>query len=305
MSAVKKPKFRFAPSPNGLLHLGHAYSALITETYAKKFNGEFTLRIEDIDKSRARETFVEAVYRDLKWLGLSWPTPVRRQSEHFDDYKSALDQLENMGLLYPCFATRKEIDRAYQNEPCKPRDPDGALLYPGLYKDISQAKITQKKAANMPFSLRLNMAKAIKKASEVTSFPITYSVFHQNGSITTHEINPERWGDVIIARKDVPTSYHLSVVVDDHLEGITHVTRGCDLLPATDVHRLLQILLRLNEPLYHHHDLITLSSGDKLSKSKQHPSLHDLRCKGVEAAKIRQLAEKSANHLKALLDIDN
>ena len=301
MSKGNSNKFRFAPSPNGPLHLGHAYSALKTSELAKQLGGEFCLRIEDIDKSRSQETYIEAIYRDLKWLGLKWPEPVRRQSDHFADYRSPIEKLRRRGLLYPCFASRKDIEKAYQEKRVKPRDPDGALLYPGLYKDAEPEKISILMENNTPHALRLDMEKAAKMAQEMAPNSFSYQSFAMDGASKVHKITPERWGDVIIVRKDIPTSYHLSVVFDDYLEKITHITRGLDLEASTDVHRVLQIILKLPEPLYHHHELVTTNEGEKLSKSKQHRSLHDLRCNGLDARKIREIAKNGAKELSNLL----
>ncbi len=288
---MKPPKFRFAPSPNGHLHLGHAYSALMNQDLAEALGGSFHLRIEDIDPARSSEAHINAIIRDLHWLGLKWPAPVRRQSDHINLYKKAIERLSQIGLIYPCFATRGEIKRYWQQQGKEPpRDPDGALLYPGLDKQTSKVMETQRKVAGHPFCLRLHMDKAlayVKKSGNVLS----YRAFAKNGSISTHQINPERWGDVILARKDIPTSYHLSVVIDDDAEGMTHICRGRDLEAATDIHRLLQVILGLREPLYHHHDLIMIEN-EKLSKSRSHPSLFDMRARGLKADDIQKAFRK-------------
>lgn len=282
---------RFAPSPNGYLHLGHVYSALISAELAAQFGAVFLLRLEDIDQTRCRAEYSDAIFDDLAWLGLQWPEPVRRQSEHFTTYQTYLDRLEHMGLLYPCFATRKEIKTAlqstYKTPQAWPRDPDGAPLYPGLYRTdletscISTEKVQRLRATGHPYALRLNMAKAHHMAREKNNGPLTYEEFTPTGTITPHACTPERWGDVILARKDVPTSYHLAVVVDDALQNISHVTRGEDLRAATDIHRVLQILLDLPAPLYHHHSLILDDLGEKLAKSRKSETLQSLRKQGV------------------------
>ena len=293
-------KLRFAPSPNGFLHLGHAFSALKTMDLAQKLGAEFLLRIEDIDQERSRDDFIAAIYHDLHWLGLSWPTPVRRQSEHLADYKAAIEQLTNLGLLYPCFATRSEI-KAYWKDTGKPerKDPDGALFYPGLYKHHTSSITQGQIAAGAAYALRLHMDKAIERASDLTKGDMTFKAFDEQGQIRKYPITPTAWGDVIIARKDISTSYHLSVVVDDEPQGITHICRGKDLERATDVHRILQINLGLSEPCYHHHELVR-HSGEKLSKSKQHPSLQDLRKTGVSAKEIKNLMKKGPEILGSL-----
>ena len=280
-----QPAVRFAPSPNGELHLGHAYSALFTWRKAMDLGARFLLRIEDIDLVRSRGKFVDAIYRDLDWLGLEWETPVRRQSEHFADYRIALDQLDAMGLVYPCFATRQEIKTAVAGLPDHPKDPDGAPLYPGLSKRLSADERAARIEAGEPHALRLDMALAI----DIAGHDITFEEHERGpaGERGTVPVGPALWGDVILARKDVKTSYHLSVVLDDTLQGITDVTRGQDLFYATHVHRLLQVLLELPEPAYHHHDLVCDDAGRRLSKSAKDQSLRALRESGVTADDIR------------------
>lgn len=316
----KQPlKFRFAPSPNGLLHIGHAYSAILNEKLANELNGSFHLRIEDIDSARSKDEYISAIYRDLHWLGLNWPTPVRHQSEHFPDYKAALAQLDEQGLIYPCFATRGEIKRHWQSTQSPPKDPDGALLYPGLYRNLLHDEAMSLIKAGTPYALRLNMEKAIKLAQSIQAQSnqaqaiqtkaiqtkiMSYKSFEPEGQGAEHPINPAQWGDVILARKDIPTSYHLSVVVDDAHQGITHICRGKDLEKATDVHRLLQILLGFPAPLYHHHELVEIN-GEKLSKSKSHPSLFELRERGNSAQSIRDAAKSGVSALTDCLDTNN
>ena len=277
------PVFRFAPSPNGLLHPGHAVSALYAFRAAQRAKGRFLLRIEDIDPLRCRPHFEQAIYEDLKWLGLKWEEPVRRQSEHMKAYAQALNTLKDMELLYPCFATRSEIRQAVSSQTSPSRDPDGAPLYPGLCKSLSPARRREYLKSGKAFNLRLDMPRAIALAEEKTGRPIC---FQEHGSGPEGEqgrlcISPKIWGDVIIARKDIPTSYHLSVVVDDALQGITHVTRGQDLFYATPIHALLQTLLDLPTPLYRHHGLVRDETGRRLSKSARDISLRALRENGM------------------------
>ncbi|MGI9379477.1 MAG: tRNA glutamyl-Q(34) synthetase GluQRS, partial [Methyloligellaceae bacterium] len=258
-------RLRFAPSPNGALHLGHAYSALFAWEMAKVLNGQFLLRIEDIDVQRSRTVFEKQIFEDLEWLDLTWETPVRRQSEHFDTYKQASEKLLQMNLLYPCFATRKQISENVGNT--NSRDPDGMHIYPGIYKTLDPEEARSRIATGEKYCLRIHMDRAQAQALRISRGPLSYRQLDpESGQTKDKPINPSRWGDTVIARKDVPTSYHLSVVVDDALQGITHVTRGQDLEAATDIHRLLQILLDLPSPLYHHHKLIRDDQLQKLSK---------------------------------------
>ncbi len=282
-----RPVFRFAPSPNGALHLGHALSALTGCEMARRAAGRFLLRIEDIDVARSRQDFVRGIFEDLAWLGLDWEEPVLRQSEHFDVYGQAARQLDALGLLYPCFATRAEIETAAIPGAL---DPDGAPLYPGLHEHLSADVIAARKARGEPFALRIAMARALVLASrKLDGAPVTFTALDASGETTILAARPERWGDAVIVRKDTPASYHLAVVVDDARQGVTHVTRGMDLLAATDLHRLLQILLDLPQPLYHHHYLIEDPTGRKLSKSARDTSLASLRSAGVSVAEIRRL----------------
>jgi len=280
--------FRFAPSPNGALHLGHALSAIVTHDMAHETGGRFLLRIEDIDTTRCRPEFEAQILDDLAWLGLVWEEPVRRQSQHFETYTQALGKLEAMGLLYPCFASRKEIaGRARTGH----NDPDGAPIYPALHKGLSNAEIDARKGAGEAFALRLHMDKAIEMARTISPGPLTFRELDPvSGKIKTIAAEPARWGDAVIARKDVPTSYHLAVVVDDAGQDVTHVTRGQDLYAATDIHRLLQVLLDLPEPLYHHHALLRDEAGRKLSKSHKDKALASLRAEGATPEDIRRMA---------------
>ena len=280
--------FRFAPSPNGALHLGHALSAFITHDLARETGGRFLLRIEDIDVARCRPEYEAQMLDDLAWLGLAWEEPVRRQSQHFETYAKALGKLEAMGLLYPCFVSRKEIAihaKAGHN------DPDGAPIYPGLHKGLSSTEIDARKAAGEAFALRLHMDKAIEMARTMSPGPLSFRELDPaSGEIKTTAAEPARWGDAVIARKDVPTSYHLAVVVDDAGQDVTHVTRGQDLYAATGIHRLLQVLLALPEPLYHHHALLCDEVGRKLSKSHKDKALASLLDEGATPEDIRRMA---------------
>ena len=215
--STPSPVYRFAPSPNGELHLGHAFSAILNFELAKRSGGKFLLRIEDIDLARSSPENINAIYRDLKWLGLNWVEPVRRQSDHIGTYRAALSKLESLGLLYPCFATRKEIlNAAIDKSGTEPdRDPDGALIYPGLYKNINPEDLANRRATGEPFALRLDMQRATKLLKATNQWPIKYTEISAGGTPTIFQIDPARWGDVIIARKDIQTSYHLSVTVDE------------------------------------------------------------------------------------------
>jgi glutamyl-Q tRNA(Asp) synthetase len=284
--------FRFAPSPNGYLHLGHAYSALLNYDLALACGGRFLLRIEDIDRARAKPEFEAAIYEDLAWLGLAWEQPVRRQSEHFDDYAAALERLDALGLLYPCACTRGEIAKAAGADPR--RDPDGAPLYPGTCrgKPRRPARDVLREGG---VALRLDMAKAVAMlANGAASTPpqgesrgvvlCWEEAEFEPGHLVTHF---ESWGDVVLARKDTPASYHLAVVVDDALQGVTDVVRGRDLYNATSLHRLLQCLLGLPAPRYRHHPLLLDAEGEKLAKSRLSKSLRDLRAEGMTPADVR------------------
>lgn len=276
-----KALLRFAPSPNGRLHLGHAFSALLNQQLAEKLGGQLLLRLEDIDLTRCTPELAQACLDDLQWLGVSWQGEVRIQSQHFADYADALNRLKQRDLVYPCFCSRKEIAAASEAV-----DPDGAPIYPGTCCSLSAAEIEQKLAANTPHSWRLDMEKALTHISA----PLCYQSFSADDFVqTTCEAKPARWGDVILARKETPTSYHLSVVVDDALQNITHVVRGQDLQASTCVHVLLQALLELPQPLYHHHALITFPEGEKMSKSKHATTLAELREQGMSAAEVRAL----------------
>lgn len=283
------PVLRFAPSPNGFLHLGHAFSALMNFQSARRREGRFLLRIEDIDTTRCRPAFETAIYEDLAWLGVSWQTPVRRQSEHLADYRAALDRLAALGLLYPSFESRAEIAalvKAREADGGWPRDPDGAPLYPGTAKSLTATERERRLRSGAPFALRLDMEAALRLAGDLTWIEQGAGPDGETGEVLAR---PEAWGDVILARKDIPTSYHLSVVLDDALQGVTEVMRGQDLLRSTAVHRLLQKILDLPQPVYRHHELIRDGSGAKLSKSSGAIGLRELRARGMTPAELRSL----------------
>ncbi|MBS7695999.1 MULTISPECIES: tRNA glutamyl-Q(34) synthetase GluQRS [unclassified Chelatococcus] len=287
-----QPIFRFAPSPNGYLHLGHAYSALLNEALAADFKGIWLLRIEDIDLTRCRPTFEQAIYEDLSWLGLTWPTPVLRQSAELAAYRAVLARLDAMGLLYPCAASRQDIGTALARlEEGRaapwPRDPDGAPRHPGVVERLSRGEAEALSNRGEPVAWRLDMARALARAAS-DGAPLTWPQFTAEGGLSTIAARAERWGDVIIARKDIGTSYHLSVVVDDARQGVTHVVRGKDLEAATDLHCLLQRLLGLPTPAYLHHDLIQDRGGEKLAKSRGSTALRELRAQGITPTEIRE-----------------
>jgi glutamyl-Q tRNA(Asp) synthetase len=280
---------RFAPSPNGYLHLGHAYSALLNADLARELGGRLLLRIEDIDSERCRPEYYAAIYDDLRWLGISWQEPVRRQSEHFADYRSAIARLEAEGLLYPSFESRRELAALVAELDAQggwPRDPDGVPIYPGRARRLSAAESERRRAAGEPFALRLAMDKAVARAGVLTWTESGVGPSGQTGRITAA---PQMWGDVILARKDSPASYHLAAVVDDALQGVTDIVRGHDLFWATGIHRLLQALLGLPEPNYRHHKLILDDAGQKLSKSTGATGLRELRAAGAKPFDIRRI----------------
>jgi glutamyl-Q tRNA(Asp) synthetase len=283
------PVFRFAPSPNGYLHLGHALSALINFDMAQAMGGRFLLRIEDIDQSRCRPHFEAAIYEDLAWLGIKWEEPVRRQTEHLDDDRNALRRLEADGLLYPGFESRAEIARlvaAREVQAPWPRDPDGAPLYPGEAKAMPSNERERRMNSGASYALRLDTEAAMRRAGPLSWNESGSGPGGESGAVAAR---PDLWGDVVLARKDTPTSYHLSVVLDDTAQGVTHVVRGQDLFWATGMHRLLQALLELPAPRYHHHRLILDGNGAKLSKSTLATGLRELRAQGVTPGDIRRM----------------
>jgi len=283
------PVFRFAPSPNGYLHLGHAHSALLNFDCARQVGGRFLLRVEDIDTVRCKPEFEAAIYEDLAWLGMAWEQPVRRQSEHFAFYRDAIERLSAEELVYPSFESRTEIARLVAQREADgpwPRDPDGAPLYPGEAKSLSSAARKRLLESGAPYALRLDMAAACARTGELCWIERGQSANSETGEIAAR---PQDWGDVILARKETPTSYHLSVVIDDALQGITEVVRGEDLFWSTSVHRLLQALLGLRAPVYRHHRLVLDTAGAKLSKSTGATGLRELRAGGATPAGIRRL----------------
>lgn len=280
-----QPVFRFAPSPNGELHLGHAFSALLGYELCRRAGGRFLLRIENIDPARCRPEYEQAIYRDLSWLGLEWEEPVRRQSEHMDDYRAATERLSAMGLVYPAFMSRGEIAAATSSGSWR-RDPDGSPLYPPDDRALDPAEAARRVAAGAPHALRIEIDKATARAG-----PLSWNETGDSTDGTPRLIaaDPSIWGDFVIARKDVPTAYHLAVVIDDALQDVTHIVRGRDLYHATAAHRLLQELLGIAAPVYHHHALILDQSGRKMSKADNATSLRAHREAGATADDIRRL----------------
>ncbi|QPC90709.1 tRNA glutamyl-Q(34) synthetase GluQRS [Mesorhizobium sp. INR15] len=283
--------FRFAPSPNGDLHLGHAYSALLNQRLAKAMGGRLLLRIEDIDTVRCTPEFEAGIFRDLEWLGFDWEKPVRRQSRHFGEYQAVLDRLIRDELVYPAFMSRGEI-RAFIADSEKrgrdwPHDPDGVPLYPAADKALPARERSRRIAEGAAFAWRLDVEAALARAAK----GLSWTEFTDETLSATRpvEARPQDWGDVIVARRDIPTSYHLAVVTDDALQGISHVVRGQDLYAATGVQRLLQDILGLGAPSYHHHRLIPGPDGRKLSKSLGDSGLAALREAGVSPEGIRKL----------------
>lgn len=270
------PVFRFAPSPNGRLHLGHAYSALLNQQMAAAAGGRLLLRIEDIDQERCTPAHVVAALDDLRWLGLSFEEPVLRQSSRLAAYREAIARLMEMNVLYVCTCSRKRLAEEAAAQPAAARDPEGQMLYPGTCRRVAHM-LTRDSA------LRLRMAEAVQLA-HARAGPLTWQ---EKG--TTVAADPAAWGDVILARKGIGTSYHLAVVIDDAFQGVTDIVRGEDLFAATAIHRLLQVLLGLPAPRYHHHHLIRHDSGRKLAKSKGDESLADLRASGMGARDVRGL----------------
>lgn len=286
MMAMKEPSpflTRFAPSPNGWLHLGHAYSAMLGAQKASQAGGQFLLRIEDIDIGRARPHFIDGIYQDLDWLGLDWQNPVLLQSTRFEAYAQALKILRERELVYPCWATRREILAAIADPATWPRDPDGAPLYPGLYRDLPDRERKRRMWEGSDYAWRLDMKKAVAWVQKNTPQPLTYQELNpQDGDgPQTVLATPAAYGDVVLARKEVQTSYHLAVVVDDAFQNITQVTRGRDLSPATHIHRLLQALLDLPTPDYFHHALMRDPQGRRLSKQAGDSGFRDLRQQGM------------------------
>jgi glutamyl-Q tRNA(Asp) synthetase len=281
--------FRFAPSPNGYLHLGHAFSALLNDDMAREAGGRLLLRIDDIDAERCRPEYEAALYDDLRWLGVAWQGEVRRPSAHLDDYQAAIGKLEALGLVYPSFESRSEIAALVAERDSHrhwPRDPDGAPIYPGRGRSLSAAERERRLDAGEPFALRLAMDAAVARVGVVNWSETGAGPQGQTGLVAAV---PQMWGDIVLARKDAPASYHLAVAIDDALQSVSDVVRGQDLFWATGVHRLLQVLLGLPEPAYHHHRLILDADGRKLSKSNAAASLRELRRSGASALDIRHM----------------
>ncbi|MEM1294224.1 MAG: tRNA glutamyl-Q(34) synthetase GluQRS [Verrucomicrobiota bacterium] len=267
---------RFAPSPTGRLHLGHAYSAWLSHQRAMESGGRFLLRIEDIDSTRCKPEFTEGILEDLAWLGLAWEEPVRIQSEHFDDYRKVLQSLEARGLIYPCFCTRKAIQEEIARSGAAPHGPEGPV-YPGTCRNLSVDEREVRRRSGNSFSLRFHLAAALEQVGS-----LSWTDHRAGETLAT----PEELGDVILGRKDIGTSYHLSVTVDDALQGITLVTRGMDLFHATHIHRVLQAVLEFPVPDYEHHPLLTDDTGRRFAKRDQSQTLKALRESGVSPDEV-------------------
>jgi glutamyl-Q tRNA(Asp) synthetase len=271
---------RFAPSPTGYLHLGHAHSALLAWRRARETGGRFLLRLEDIDTTRCRPDYADAALADLAWLGIDWDGEVRRQSAHFADYRAALDRLAARDLIYPCFCTRAEIQAEIARAGSAPHGPEGPL-YPGTCRRLDPAERARRREAGQAFALRLDVARAVSRIG-----PLDWIDEHAG----VVRADPASHGDVVLARKELPTSYHLAVTVDDALQGVTLVMRGEDLFTATHVHRLLQALLALPVPRYHHHPLLTDASGRRYAKRDRALTLAALRAAGHTPQEVRAMA---------------
>ncbi len=280
---------RFAPSPTGYLHLGHAYSALFAWRLARTQGGHFLVRIEDIDQTRCRPEFETAIFEDLAWLGITWEQPVLRQSTRFDQYRTALDRLDAAQLLYPCFCTRKaiqaEIHAAGRAPHLTRHGPDGPV-YPGTCRKLDHAERRRRLAANQPHAMRLDVTRALTQLPEPL---VWHDTIHGD-----HQARPEIFGDAILARKDIGTSYHMAVTLDDAEQGVTEVTRAEDLLPATHIHRLLQALLGLPTPIWSHHPMVNDDSGARLAKRTNAPTLRALRDQGLSPEETRAMADRLA-----------
>jgi glutamyl-Q tRNA(Asp) synthetase len=277
--ASSRPVFRFAPSPNGALHAGHAYSVLMNERLAAESGGELLLRIEDLDRSRCKREYEDAILADLAWLGVAFSGRVQRQSDPPQAYQDALDRLRAQGLVYPCFCARGRLARASPNM----RDPDGAPLYDGRCRSLSQGETAERIAHGEPASLRLDMARALERAPGA----LAWREFGETQSPREVVADPADWGDLVLKPKDMAASYHLAVVVDDWRQGVSDVVRGRDLFAATSAHRLLQHLLGVCPPRYRHHRLVIDSAGKKMAKSKSSSPLAALRAAGATAQAIR------------------
>lgn len=276
---------RFAPSPTGLLHLGHAYAALFAEALAHEAGGRFLVRIEDIDSARCRPEFEDKIYQDLCWLGLEWETPVRRQSEHKAEYAKALQRLTGMEIAYPCFCSRKEIRAEIDQAGYAPHGPLG-VVYPGTCRLLTVKERRRRIADGTPYALRIDVHRAMAIAERDNGGPMHW----RDRGAGEVVCDPIALGDTVVARKETSTSYHLAVTIDDHLQGVTLVTRGRDLFPATHIHRLLQALLGLNVPEYHHHDLLQGEDGNRLAKRDQTMTIRALRESGKTSEEVRKMA---------------
>jgi glutamyl-Q tRNA(Asp) synthetase len=277
---MKETVTRFAPSPSGRLHLGHAYSALFAVEIARATAGRFLLRIEDIDRTRCRPEFENAILEDMAWLGLVWEDPVRRQSDHLTDYRTALDRLLEIGVVYPCFCTRKDIQSEIARASHAPHGREGPI-YPGTCRKLPDSERQARMASGGPHAMRLDVGRASAQCG---------SLYFEDRAWGRIAVDPLSDGDVVVARKDIGTSYHLAVVVDDALQGVSCVTRGEDLLDATHIHRLLQALLDLPVPEYYHHRLLVGRDGKRFAKRDKATTLDALRQSGKTSAMVRALA---------------
>ncbi len=285
--APTQPIFRFAPSPNGDLHLGHALSALLNAQAAERLDGTFLVRVDDIDQTRARPEYVQGIFDDLDWLGLTYAADIRFQSQHIAEYQAALDHLSKLELTYTAFTSRRELDAIVRSNPNWPRDPDGTPLFPESERDTPAEIVAERITRGDLHTIRLNMTKALA----LCPMPLTWQEASSSTFTDLHgcRAEPHLWGDPVLARKDAAASYALSVVVDDAAQNVSHVIRGRDLFAATSLQRLLQALLGLPAPLYQHHRLIMGDDGRKLSKSARSTSLKALRADGVTPAEVRRL----------------
>jgi glutamyl-Q tRNA(Asp) synthetase len=276
------PVFRFAPTPNGRLHLGHAYSALMNERAAQRFGGRLLLRMEDLDRSRCKLEHEEGALEDLGWLGVAFDGPLRRQNQHVADYANAYRALGGLGALYPCFCAKSEVEKAWRADGGR-LDPDGQPLYPGTCRALNPAERAMRAASRRPPTLRLDMGRALA----LTPVDLSFSEFGEGDEERIERANPAAWGDVALKRRGAAATYHVAVVVDDRLQGITDVVRGRDLYAATSLHRLLQHLLAINPPRYRHHRLVLDAKGEKMSKSAAATPLAQLRSQGISPTEIR------------------
>lgn len=268
---------RFAPSPTGLLHRGHAFAALFAYRLARESHGQFLLRIEDIDTGRCQDRYREAILEDLHWLGIRWQEPIRVQSQNFEDYEAALASLDELGLLYPCFCTRKEINAEILRLHGAPHGPPNRI-YPGTCKNLSKAQQQDRIFAGENYALRLDVSRAMSMVDQ----PLRWHDRHQGWQ----QARPEILGDIVLARKDTPASYHLCCTLDDHIQGVNLITRGKDLFVSTHVHRLLQALLDLDTPEWLHHELLMDEYGRRLAKRDHSQTLASYRARGLTPADL-------------------